>query len=550
MCALIRNSSPATTQATTPKSGRARRLADRLIRWRTLFVALGTIVGLIGVVLGASFAYPHLHPIRFVNQGLALDRPLAIPPLLEPTVANGERVFSLTAHGGRTELVRGALADTAGFNGTYLGPTIRARTGERVRIEVRNGLDESTTVHWHGMNVPAVMDGGPHQPIPPGKTWSPYWIVTNPAATLWYHPHTLGKTAEQVYSGLAGLFLIDDENSDGLGLPKTYGVDDIPLIVQDRSFSNDGKLTYVRDRSQKNFGAMGDTILVNGTRGPYVEVPAQLIRLRILNASNARRYNFGLSDSRSFWQIATDGGLLKAPVERSRMLLGPGERAEIVVDLRSTNQPVTLMSYAFQGAAPMYHLMRTVTAGTNDEYQSFKILQLRPRGGSSPQAELPARLNASAPPRPQDAVRTRVFRMTDRMSINGKPMDHNRIDEVVKKGDLEIWEIDNREALFYHPFHIHTAQFQILDRNGKPPAGEEQGWKDTVLVNPLEKVRVIVRFADYADPHWPYMYHCHILDHEDMGMMGQFVVVENASEEVRVISPLTGADATGHDHDP
>lgn len=139
---------------------------------------------------------------------------------------------------------------------------------------MNNELGETTTVHWHGMHLPAIMDGGPHQPIPPGNTWSPHWTVNNAAATLWYHPHTMGKTAEQVYSGLAGMFIVDDENSDALGLPNIYGVDDIPLIVQDRNFDDTGNLTYVRDKAQDNFGAMGDTILVNGTHGPISTCPS------------------------------------------------------------------------------------------------------------------------------------------------------------------------------------------------------------------------------------------------------------------------------------
>lgn len=524
----------------------SRLLASKLLRWRSLFIALGTIFGLVGLALAASIVYPYVHGTTFVNEGVALERSLVIPPLLDGRVVNGEKVFELTARHGRTELMPGAWSDTAGFNGTYLGPTIRAHTGERVRVDVKNELGETTTVHWHGMHLPAAMDGGPHQPIPSGDTWSPHWTVRNSAATLWYHPHTLGKTSQQVYAGLAGLFLVDDENSDRLGLPNTYGVDDIPLIVQDRRFDEGGRLIYVRDRAQHNFGAMGDDILVNGTRGPYLDVGRRLIRLRILNASNARRYNFGFSDDRPFWQIATDGGLLEAPVERTRALLAPGERAEIVVDLSESDQPVTLMSYAVRGAAPRYHLMRAVLSGANDEYQLFKILELRPHPDAPGTGQLSARLNTIARLRPQDAVRSRVFRMTDRMSINGKPMDHTRIDEVVRKDDIEIWEFDNREALFYHPFHVHNTQFQLLDRDGKPPADHERGWKDTVIVNPLERVRVIIRFADYADPQLPYMYHCHILEHEDMGMMGQFVVVENTSQEAHLDSPLAGTNGSNH----
>jgi len=518
------------------------------MRWRTLVIIVGAVAAVVVLVVAASFAYPYVRGTEYVNEGVALEHPLAIPPLLEPAIVNGEKVFSLTAKSGRTELMPGAASETAGYNGTLLGPTIRAHRGERVRVEVNNELGETTTVHWHGMHLPAIMDGGPHQPIPPGNTWSPHWTVNNAAATLWYHPHTMGKTAEQVYSGLAGMFIVDDENSDALGLPNIYGVDDIPLIVQDRNFDDTGNLTYVRDKAQDNFGAMGDTILVNGTHGPYLDVPKQLIRLRVLNASNARRYDFGFSDGRPFRQIATDGGLLEAPVERTRMLLSPGERAEIIVDMSQTDQPVTLMSHEIQGAAPMMHLMRTLSVGDNDEYQIFKILELRPQGTAATPGELPARLNTIAPLRAEDAARTRLFAITDRMSINAKPMDHARIDEVVTKDDIEIWEIDNREALFYHPFHIHDVQFQILDRDGRPPSDYERGWKDTVVVNPLEKVRVIARFSDYADPHTPYMYHCHILEHEDMGMMGQFVVVEHPSDETSVVSPLDGTTGTDHGH--
>lgn len=517
----------------------------RLMRWRTLAIIVGSLVSIGALALTASFIYPHVRGIEYVNEHTVLEHRLVIPPLLEPAIINGEKVFTLTAASGRTELLPGAFSDTAGYNGSYLGPTLRARTGDRVRIEVKNRLDETTTVHWHGMHVPAAMDGGPHQPIDPGATWSPHWTIANSAATLWYHPHTLGKTAEQVYSGLAGMFLIDDPNSDAAGLPAQYGVDDIPLMVQDRNFDTGRRMTYHYDRTQQNFGELGDSILVNGTHTPYFEVPRKLVRLRILNASNARRYNFGFSDDRPFQQIATDGGLLARPVPRTRMLLSPGERAEILLDMTEAGAPVTLMSHEVPGDAHIYHLMRTLTVGDNDEYQRFKILELRPTGAPAPRSAIPDKLNTITPLRPQDASRTRTFHITDRMSINGKPMDHARIDEVVTKGDTEIWEIDNQEALFYHPFHIHHIQFQILDRNGRPPQDYEQGWKDTVHVAPFERVRIIAKFDTYSDGHSPYMYHCHILEHEDMGMMGQYMIVEHSTDTASVESPLTSHQHTG-----
>ena len=515
---------------------------------RYALMTIAAVVLLIGAAVLAAFLYPRLRRVDYVNQQVVLQRPLIVPPLLEAHVDGDEKVFGLRVLHGQTALLPGKLADTAGFNGTFLGPTVRAHRGDKIRINVTNELSETTTVHWHGMHLPAEMDGGPHQIILPGATWSPYWTVANDAATLWYHPHMAGKTGPQVYSGLAGLFIIDDANSDALSLPKTYGFDDIPLIVQDRNFDAAGQLAYGDTRMRESFGQLGETILVNGTYAPYVEVPQKLVRFRLVNASNARRYNFGFSDGRSFHQIATDGGLLDTPVERTRMVLGPGERGEIVVDMSADDRPLTLISDAVPGAARMFHLMRSVRLGQGDEYQKFKILELRPRPSSTPIGTLPRILNALPSLDSNSAVRTRVFALNDRMSINDQSMDHMRVDQIVRKDDTEIWEIRDREALFVHPFHIHGVQFRIVDRDGRPPDAYERGWKDTVLVNPLETVQILVRFADYSNPHLPYMFHCHILEHEDMGMMGQFVVVDTLSEQVRIISPLTKMDQAGHPH--
>jgi FtsP/CotA-like multicopper oxidase with cupredoxin domain len=213
----------------------------RVLRYSLIATATLTLV--FGAAALASFLYPHLRRADHVNEAVVLQRPLTVPPLLEAHIENGEKVFSLRMIRGQTALLPGKRADTAGFNGPVLGPTIRARRGDRIRINVTNELSEVTTVHWHGMRLPAAMDGGPHQIILPGATWSPYWTVANEASTLWYHPHTVGKTGPQLYSGLAGLFIIDDPNSDGLDLPKTYGVDDLPVIVQDRMFDDAGRLT-------------------------------------------------------------------------------------------------------------------------------------------------------------------------------------------------------------------------------------------------------------------------------------------------------------------
>ena len=256
----------------------------------------------------------------FMNEDLVPQNRLVIPSQLEPNLQNGEKVFNLTIQQGEAEILPGKRTHTWGYNGSFLGPTIRAQTGDRVRLNVINTLEETTTVHWHGMELPAAMDGGPHQVIEPGKNWQPSWTIINQAATLWYHPHTMGRTGEQVYQGLAGFFIIDDENTDALALPREYGVDDIPLVIQDKLFDSSGQFIFPRQHQAITAGLLGDTILVNGTYAPYLDVPAKLIRFRLLNGSAARRYNFGFSDNRPFQQIATDGGLLEAAVERTRLL--------------------------------------------------------------------------------------------------------------------------------------------------------------------------------------------------------------------------------------
>ena len=528
------------------------------MKFRTcLFIGLATLIALVAGGLVLIFVLLGPRDTELVNEDLVSENRLFIPPQLQPRIENGEKVFDLTAQEGETEFFEGKSTSTWGYNGSYLGPTIRARTGDKVRINVTNNLGETTTVHWHGMHLPAMMDGGPHQPIEPGETWQPYWTITNQAATLWYHPHQMGSTGEHVYRGLAGLFIIDDENSDLLDIPNQYGVDDIPLIVQDRLFDGSGQLIYRRHGQNEALpgpaGMLGDTILVNGTHAPFIEVPTGLIRLRLLNASNGRRYNFGFSDDRPFHQIATDGGLLESPVERTRMLLGVGERTEILVDLSDATVPITLMSYAVpeDGNAIVELVERTF--GEDDENQQFRILELRPASGaaqgttgSQAARQIPQTLNTIERLGEGDAVETRRFTL-DARTINNKTMDHARVDQIVKKGDIEIWTIDNQSP-FYHPFHVHGVQFLVLDRDGRDTPAHEQGWKDTVIVNPGEVVRVIMQFKDYSDPTLPYMFHCHILEHEDMGMMGQFVVVDSLTDDVRIKSPLTEEPEAQHMH--
>jgi blue copper oxidase len=446
---------------------------------------------------------------------VAFERPLPVPPLAPSTVdAEGRRVFDLTAAAGRHDF-GGRTAPTYGFNGDYLGPTLRAARGERVLVNLHNGLDEVTSAHWHGMHLPPTMDGGPHQPVQPGATWSPTWTVDQPAATLWYHPHPHGSTARHVYRGLAGMFIVDDPATDVAALPHRYGVDDVPVIVQDKAFDGD-KL----DEGSGLFGSAGirgDTIVVNGALGPYLDVRTERVRLRLLNAANGRAFQFGFADGREFALVGTDGGLLPAPVPTRGVTLVAGERAEIVVALRAGERAV------LRSTPPPLGLdwFSKRLAGAGD---TFDVLELRAAADLSPSPTVPARLVDVPRLDPATANHRRDFTLSG-TAINGKDMDGGRVDAAVTLDTVEVWTLTNRDGQA-HSFHVHDVRFQVLSVDGRPPPAELGGWKDTVLLRPNRPVEIIARFADYADPTTPYMFHCHVLRHEDSGMMGQFVVIE------------------------
>ena len=499
---------------------------------------------------GLSSMFPGAKNRRvFAQQSGEYSNPLKIPPLDDGRVIDGVRQFELTMQSGSSEFLPGTMTATLGINGNYLGPTLHYRRNENVALQIHNQVGEPTTLHWHGFHVPSSEDGGPHQEIAMGETWNPRYQVLQPAGTYWYHSHALHKSAEQVYRGLAGLIIVDDEANQELDLPSTYGVDDIPLMVQDRKFNNDGSFRYGSDYEDSVIGTHGDTILVNGTWQPFFEPTTRLVRFRLLNAANARTFSFAFSDGREFYQIASDGGLLNSPVPMTELVLAPAERGEILVDF-SDSREVTLVSLAKPLAFPdfpgaMSQMIRSLNA------QTFDILSIRPRQILSGQVVLPDRMETIRPPTGIITEVTRQFRLSmgfgtrsgdDRgpgtgsrngrggghggghFAINGRVMEVDYINETIPLYSTEIWELTNDSPMM-HPFHIHHGLFQVLDRNGELPPPNERGWKDTVRVDPGELVRIVMRFEDFADSQNPYMYHCHILEHEDNGMMGQFLVV-------------------------
>jgi bilirubin oxidase len=488
-------------------------MSARLSR-RSLLAGLAAMPTL--AIMGCEDDRTEAAPISTVDT-LSFDNRLRIPALAESAVDdNGVRTFRLAVVAGLVEFLSGLSTPTWGYTdgryeAGYLGPTLRAARGERVRVMVENRLSELTTVHWHGMHLPARNDGGPHQPIAPGERWQPQWSIDQPAATLWYHPHPHGQTEAQVTRGLAGLFYLDDGgNSD---LPHRYGIDDIPIILQDRTFDSRGRFLL---RGRAVTGLLGDTILVNGTYSPHLMITARRVRLRILNASTARIYHLAFADDREFLIIGTDCGLLPAPRRTRHLLLSPAERAEIVLDLRPGEQPVLRsVPWDLNMITPL-----TNGAGGNDH---LDLLQLRTRSSLAAGVALPERLG-TRPAAALDNVAVRRNIQLDGREISGRPMDMGRIDTVVGAGTTELWTVQNTHNQ-PHNFHVHGVAFQIIPA-GAAAADPGLGWKDTVLLAAGETVQLAIVFPPYQDPLTPYMYHCHLMWHEDEGMMAQFTVVE------------------------
>lgn len=427
---------------------------------------------------------------------------------------------------------KGNQTITGGINGKIWGPTLFFNKGDVVRMNVKNGLNDSTTIHWHGMHLPAVMDGGPHQVIPPGSTWQPYWEVKNDAATYWYHPHLHEMTEEQITKGIGGLIIVRDEVESKLALPRTYGIDDIPLVLTDRDFNTSNQFTVV---------PYGDSMMVNGVLRPQYTIPAQVVRFRILNGALERSYNLGFSDGRNFQVITSDGGLLSAPVSLNRYILHAGERIEILIDC-SNDIGKSLNLRAYNSTLP-----QNVAGGDlfpNGPFanylarKDFDVLHINVGAKTSnPITVIPTVLRTVTTIPASDAKITRSLTITDTnivgnkgvsFLINHKLFDINYNNYDLPLNNTEIWEITSTSN-FGHPFHIHDVEFNIISSGGVAPVAAQAGWKDVVFVPARSTVKFIAKFDDYADPLHPFMYHCHISLHEDDGMMGQFIVTDKTN---------------------
>lgn len=431
----------------------------------------------------------------------------------------------------------------------YLGPILRVNRGQRLRVNFSSQIPQKTIIHWHGLHVPAQMDGHPQYAINPGERYQYDFEVLNRAGTYWYHPHPHGLTGPQVYAGMAGFFLVSDEEERAAGLPNAEF--DIPLVIQDRLFNNNNQLVYQSNgmMDQMN-GFLGNQILVNGQPNFTLPVAARPYRLRLLNGSNSRIYKLGWDDGTPFTVIGTDGGLLAQPVQRPYLTLAPAERVELWVDFseRAVGSQVVLQNQPFTAPAGMMGrgMMGGAAAGL-PMGERYPIMTVRIERQSDERPPLPAHLSTIERISPNDATQTRqvVLSMQVGWTLNGRTFEMTSVapDERVRLGSTEIWEFVNEGGgmggmmggmgMLPHPMHMHGEQFQILerqvDRSGRAAweslsAGfVDEGWKDTVLVMPGERVKIIRRFADFTGL---FLYHCHNLEHEDMGMMRNFEIVE------------------------
>jgi spore coat protein A len=440
--------------------------------------------------------------------------PLPIPAVLSPVRSEPTSdYYEIVQREATAQIIAGVPTRVWGYNGSFPGPTIEARRGRTVVVTHTNHLDRPTVVHLHGGITEPESDGFPTDALAPGETRLLRYSNNGRAATLWYHDHGWQGAGRNLYMGLAGLYLLKGDSDVDAQLPN--GRYDIPLMLQDRTFTNDGELDY--DHAGHH-GAVGNVMLVNGAPWPVLEVASRKYRFRILNASNATPIRLALSSHQPLVLIATDQGLLPSPVTLSSIGQAMGERIEVILDfsLYPIGSRVVLLNN--RGDGSLGRIMR------------FDVVR-KERDDS----RVPERLAEFEPLQLSQVMRTRMFVFGGRLTpgvppgvkwlINGESFDPARIDANPRLGDVELWRFVNRAFMgrtMLHPVHTHLAPFQVLRRNGRAPLRQEQGWKDTVAIEDGEEVDVIVRWNGYRGR---YLLHCHNLEHEDHSMMARVDVI-------------------------
>lgn len=438
-------------------------------------------------------------------------------------------------------VVRGDPGAFSIADGSQHIPVIRTRRGQKVRINFTNRLPEDSIVHWHGLHIVQRMDGHPMYAIGPGKRFVYEFVVDNRAGTYWFHPHPHERTGFQVYQGLAGLFLVGDEEEDAARLPS--GAFDLPVVLQDRTFDAGGQLVYIgRSNRDRMMGFSGQRVLVNGAVDFGRAVSRTAYRLRLFNGSNATTYRLRWSNGTPFTLIGTDGGLLERPLSREVLNLAVAERADVWVDF-AAEQPGAEIALLAESYSSMLENFTAMQTGSTLVQGARPVARFKVSNGAARKSVLPQRLSTYPPLRIEEASNRNAPRrfalsmMRGRAMLNGRVfgrMDEVADDEKVRLGDTEVWEFANDAGfgmLMAHPMHVHNLQFKVTERStlARPStAGRalsqgftDEGLKDVVLVLPGQRVKVLMKFENHTGI---YLYHCHILEHEDLGMMRNYLV--------------------------
>ncbi|MDO4697988.1 MAG: multicopper oxidase domain-containing protein [Pasteurellaceae bacterium] len=445
------------------------------------------------------------------NAVLAKDRPkLPIPPLMD--VGRG-RPIRLDFRPAQTQFDAGKLVDVWGVNGRYLAPTVRVKSGDAVRLTYTNSLPQALSINIQGLLAPTEMAGSIHRQLAPNSSWSPILTVNQPACTAWYHADTMLNSAYQTYRGIAGLWLIEDSDSRKAKLPNKYGVDDIPLMLQDQLISKSGE--QLLDTQALQF--FGKRLFVNGQASPYFDVPRGWVRLRVVNASLSRRYELRLDNDKPLYLIATGQGFLAEPLEQESVSLSPSERVELLLDLNEGDK-VSLITGQKRG---VFHFFEQLFAN-DDELVDNVVVEFRPQG-------LPSALNSEAvlPAFNLDDFVLKIaqerkftLRPLDRL-INQQRFDPQRIDFTAKKGTVERWYLTSNEPI---GFTLQGAKFIIETQNQQKFPHKQLAWRDTIWLEKDQPTTILVRFEHSAPKNQPFTFGVSDLMLRDRGAMGQFSV--------------------------
>jgi FtsP/CotA-like multicopper oxidase with cupredoxin domain len=500
----------------------------------------------VGGIVGCD-AQPVSEPLTAMSQGASARGFVPDVELVLTAAPDEVRVLPgapTTVWRFTSRLITGPAGTLQTVPDSYLGPIIRVRRGQRVRVHFANQLSQDSIVHWHGLDVPEAADGHPRRVIGHGGEYVYDFEVTNRAGTYWYHPHPHMRTGAQVYQGLAGLLLVEDGEEEALSLPS--GEAELLCVIQDRRFDARNQLVFHGGGMMEMMnGFLGDRVLVNGRPQPTTEVDAGWHRVRVLNGSNARIYKLAWSKGIPMIVIGGDGGLLEQPLRQPLVTLAPAQRVDLLLDLTglAAGTNVHLESQAFveadAGVVGMGGRMGRMMSGRSKVPNGahLRLMTLRTRARKGRAFRVPERLSsfdAAWSARPDAPIRPvpLSFRRMEWL-LDGRTFAMNEVSpqEIVAAGSTHVWEFANlangmgMEAA--HPIHLHGRQFRVIDRTGGRTSNTlragivDGGWRDTVLVLPGETVRVQVTFTRHPGL---YLYHCHILEHEDMGMMRNFQV--------------------------